>query len=118
MNNKKLTTAISAFIAKKKTNAAYYEENWTERKERKSFYPVSYTHLMWKNTISPARMGNRFGTMRFDIYTVRKYIPNRIVPKRFPIRAGDIVFFHISMNFFNGFSIISHLENQLYLLRL
>lgn len=38
MNNQKLNTAISAFIAKKKTNAAYYEENWTERKERKSFY--------------------------------------------------------------------------------
>ena len=28
----------SIFIKKKKTNAAYYEENWAERKERKEYY--------------------------------------------------------------------------------
>ena len=30
--------AISAFIKNKKTNAAYYEENWSDRIERKTYY--------------------------------------------------------------------------------
>lgn len=38
MNNSKLQSAISSFVKNKKSNAAYYDENWTERKERKSFY--------------------------------------------------------------------------------
>lgn len=38
MNNTKLMSAISDFSKKRKTNAAYYEENWAERKERKAFY--------------------------------------------------------------------------------
>lgn len=38
MNKEKLKSAISAFIKNKKSNAAYYEENWTERNERKAFY--------------------------------------------------------------------------------
>lgn len=38
MNTKKLNLTISEFIKKKKSNAAYYEENWTERKERKKYY--------------------------------------------------------------------------------
>lgn len=38
MNTKKLDLAISEFTKKKKSNAAYYEENWTERKERKDYY--------------------------------------------------------------------------------
>ena len=38
MNNSKLQSAISAFVKNKKANAAYYDENWTERKERKSYY--------------------------------------------------------------------------------
>ena len=38
MNIQKLNTAISEFTKKKKSNAAYYEENWTERKERKEYY--------------------------------------------------------------------------------
>jgi hypothetical protein len=38
MNNKKLQSAISAFVKNKKANAAYYDENWTERKERKAYY--------------------------------------------------------------------------------
>lgn len=38
MNNSKLQSAISAFVKNKKANAAYYDDNWTERKERKAYY--------------------------------------------------------------------------------
>ena len=38
MNNTKLQSAISAFVKNKKANAAYYDDNWTERKERESYY--------------------------------------------------------------------------------
>lgn len=38
MNTQKLNSAISEFTKKKKSNAAYYEENWAERKERKEYY--------------------------------------------------------------------------------
>lgn len=38
MNNQKLQTAITEFIAKKKANAAYYDDNWNDRKDRKAFY--------------------------------------------------------------------------------
>lgn len=38
MNTKKLNSAISEFLKKRKTNEEYYEENWTERKERKEYY--------------------------------------------------------------------------------
>ncbi len=37
MNNSKLQSAISAFVKNKKSNAAYYDDNWTERKERKTY---------------------------------------------------------------------------------
>lgn len=42
MNTQKLNSAISEFKKKKKFNAAYYNENWNERQERKNFYQ-SYT---------------------------------------------------------------------------
>lgn len=38
MNIQKLHSAISEYSKKKKSNAAYYEENWNERKERKDYY--------------------------------------------------------------------------------
>ena len=38
MNTQKLNAAITEFIKKKKSNAAYYEENWSEHKERKDYY--------------------------------------------------------------------------------
>ena len=38
MNEVKLKTAISSFVKNKKANAAYYDENWAERKERKAYY--------------------------------------------------------------------------------
>lgn len=38
MNIQKLKTAISEFTKNRKSNAAYYEENWGERKERKEYY--------------------------------------------------------------------------------
>ena len=38
MNNSKLQSAISAFVKNKKANAAYYDDNWTERNERKAYY--------------------------------------------------------------------------------
>ena len=38
MNTTKLHSAIAAFVNNKKANAAYYYDNWTERKERKSYY--------------------------------------------------------------------------------
>ena len=42
MNEQKLKIAIAEFTKKKKSNAAYYKENWDERQERKTFYQ-SYT---------------------------------------------------------------------------
>ena len=38
MNRTKLESAISAFVKNKKANAAYYDDNWAERKERKAYY--------------------------------------------------------------------------------
>ena len=38
MNIQKLEKAITEFSKKRKSNAAYYEENWAERKERKEYY--------------------------------------------------------------------------------
>lgn len=38
MNNAKLKNAITEFSKKRKLNAAYYEDNWSERKERKRYY--------------------------------------------------------------------------------
>ena len=38
LDTQKLNTAISAYSKKIKSNAAYYEENWEERKERKEYY--------------------------------------------------------------------------------
>ncbi|MCR5375836.1 MAG: hypothetical protein K6E71_03705 [Lachnospiraceae bacterium] len=38
MNEKKLDAAIKSFVRNKKANAAYYDENWTERNERKLYY--------------------------------------------------------------------------------
>ena len=38
MNESKLQSAISAFVKNKKANAAYYDDNWAERKERKAYY--------------------------------------------------------------------------------
>lgn len=38
MDTQKLNSAISEFIKKKKSNAAYYADNWSERKERKKYY--------------------------------------------------------------------------------
>lgn len=37
MNKSKLQSAIAAFVKNKKANAAYYDDNWTERKERKAY---------------------------------------------------------------------------------
>ncbi len=37
MNNSKLQSAISAFVKNKKSNSAYYDDNWTERKELKTY---------------------------------------------------------------------------------
>ena len=36
MNKTKLQSATSAFVKNKKANAAYYDENWAERNERKA----------------------------------------------------------------------------------
>ena len=38
MDTQKLDSAISKFITKKNSNTAYYEDNWSERKERKEYY--------------------------------------------------------------------------------
>lgn len=38
MNIEKLKIAIKEFSKNRKNNSAYYEENWTERKERKEYY--------------------------------------------------------------------------------
>lgn len=38
MDEQKLNTALQMYISKMKTNAAYYDENWGERKERQQYY--------------------------------------------------------------------------------
>ena len=38
MNSIKLATAVSNFTKNRKVNDAYYNENWLERKERKTYY--------------------------------------------------------------------------------
>ena len=38
MNQDKLKSAISSFVKNKKANAAYYDDNWKERMERRAFY--------------------------------------------------------------------------------
>lgn len=38
MDNNKLQAAIKSFIRNKNSNAAYYNENWTERRERREYY--------------------------------------------------------------------------------
>lgn len=38
MNQAKLHAAVAAFIKNQRENAAYYEDNWAERKERKAYY--------------------------------------------------------------------------------
>lgn len=38
MNMEIVSTAIAEFLNKQKTNAAYYNENWAERKDREEFY--------------------------------------------------------------------------------
>lgn len=38
MNKQKLDIAINEFTKKRKSNAAYYEDTWNERKERKEYY--------------------------------------------------------------------------------
>ncbi len=38
MHTAQLNSAISAFLKKKSENAAYYQENWLERKERQDYY--------------------------------------------------------------------------------
>lgn len=38
MYKQKLDLAIQSFMAKKKSNAAYYNENWIDREERKKYY--------------------------------------------------------------------------------
>ena len=38
MNKDKLKSAILSFVKNKKANAAYYDDNWKERMERRAFY--------------------------------------------------------------------------------
>lgn len=40
MNKDKLKSAISSFVKNKKANAAYYDDNWKERMERRAFYQL------------------------------------------------------------------------------
>ncbi len=42
MNDLKLKAAIDSYISQKKTNVAYYNENWSDRMARKAYYQ-SYT---------------------------------------------------------------------------
>ena len=46
MDKQKLNSAIAEFTKEKKSNAAFYEENWAERKderkERKEYYQSLY----------------------------------------------------------------------------
>ena len=42
MNQEKLQAAIKSFVKKQEKSAAYYEEHWKERRERRKFYQ-SYT---------------------------------------------------------------------------
>ena len=40
MNKSKIQFAIASFVKNKKNNAAYYNDNWAERKERKAWLGI------------------------------------------------------------------------------
>lgn len=48
MNKSKLLAAIAAFVKNKKANAAYYDENWAERNERKAYISRSPRTSCWQ----------------------------------------------------------------------
>ncbi len=54
MNTQKLNSAITEFTKKKKSNAAYYEANWAERKERKDYYQ-SFTNGKLTMSVTPRK---------------------------------------------------------------
>lgn len=51
MNIQKLNSAIAEFTKKKKSNAAYYEENWAERKD----YYQSFTKGKLTMSVTPCK---------------------------------------------------------------
>lgn len=51
MNIQKLNSAIAEFTKKKKSNAAYYEENWAERKD----YYQSFTKGKLTMSVTPRK---------------------------------------------------------------
>lgn len=65
MNNSKLQSAISAFVKNKKANAAYYDDNWSERKERK-YKGVSLTDTL----LAPLL----FCKLRLNIFTYSVFV--------------------------------------------
>lgn len=103
MNTQKLNSAIAEFTKKKKSNAAYYEENWAERKERKEYYQsftkdkllamteeefLEYISKLWSMLI----WGNKK-------YVVDKMIAdNRIVKTAFLLQAAC---YHNALLFYN-----------------
>lgn len=50
MNIQKLKIAISEFLKNRKANAAFYEENWVERRERKEYYQLFTKDKLLKMT--------------------------------------------------------------------
>ena len=85
MNTQKLNSAIAEFTKKKKSNAAYYEENWAERKERKEYYQsftkdkllamteeefLEYISKLWSMLRSSSEFPFAFAPSSFLLYCV------------------------------------------------
>lgn len=78
MNAQKLNSAIAEFTKKTKSNAAYYEENWAERKERKDYYQsftkdklIAMTEEEFLEYIS------KLWSMLILMRQLRRFFPNR-----------------------------------------
>lgn len=93
MNTQKLNSAIAEFTKKKKSNAAYYEENWAERKERKEYYQ-SFLSFACAGSLDGKPHGYPFASAA----AIDLQVKNRIVKTAFLLQAAC---YHNALLFYN-----------------
>lgn len=78
MNISKLDNAIKNFLEKKETNKIYYEEKWSERKERKEFYQTFTKEKLL--TISKETFLEYIGKLwSMLIWGNKQYVVNKLI---------------------------------------
>lgn len=78
MNISKLDNAIKIFLEKKETNKIYYEEKWSERKERKEFYQTFTKEKLL--TISKETFLEYIGKLwSMLIWGNKQYVVNKLI---------------------------------------